>query len=61
MRNTAIALKTSENGLNTLLQVLQTLIYRQLKKSVKPLKVQYFQGFSLYINTRDNLKKICDD
>ena len=28
MRNTAIALKTSENGLNTLLQVLQTLIIR---------------------------------
>ena len=26
MRNTAIALKTSENGLNTLLQVLQTII-----------------------------------
>ena len=53
MRNTAIALKTSENGLNTLLQVLQEIIScsNRIKMVQKPRKIKVFRGFLIPIGS----------
>ena len=64
MCNTAIALKTSENGLNTLLQVLQTLISvtqeiikREYRNAYKPWKLLMFPGFFTSPETLWNVVK----
>ena len=56
-RSTLIAHKTARKPYFIGLVVLKEIITKNIKRTSKPLEIQYFQGFSLYLHFRKKIYK----